>query len=124
MAHAFGKGAGSYLAQSSDKADKDEKARACSAKVTPGKSRNLGDAKALLAVIRRVAEQQGCAKAKPGSTLRLRITVDAAGKIAKVERLAGDATVATAMISKLTGESSTTVARTASEGTLELTIVF
>jgi hypothetical protein len=92
--------------------------------VTPGKSKSLGDSKALLAVIRRVADQQGCAQAKPGSTLRLRITVDGAGKIAKVERLAGDEAVAAAIANKLTGESSATVARAAPEATLEVTIKF
>jgi hypothetical protein len=76
----------------------------------------------LLAVVRRVAEQQGCAKA--GSTLRLRITVDAAGKIAKVERLAGDPVLAAAIAGKLTGASSTTTAQAAPEGTLEVTIRF
>jgi hypothetical protein len=71
-----------------------------------------------------VAEQQGCPQAKPGSTLRLRITVDGAGKITKAERLAGDAAVATAITNKLTGESSATLAQAAPEGTLEVTIGF
>jgi hypothetical protein len=101
-----------------------EKAPACSVKVTPGKSQSLGDSKALLAIIRRVAEQQGCSLAKPGSTLRLRITVDGAGKIAKVERLSGDEAIATAIANKLTGESSTTTGKAAPEGTLEVTIKF
>jgi Ca-activated chloride channel homolog len=101
-----------------------EKVPACSVKVTPGKSQNLDDSKALLAVIRRVAAQQGCSLAKPGSTLRLRVTVDGAGKIAKVERLSGDEAIATAIANKLTGESSTTTAKATPEGTLEVTIKF
>jgi Ca-activated chloride channel family protein len=128
-ARASGKGgAGHDLAKSSDEAEnkaaKDKKGQVCSVKVTPGKSQSLGDSKALLAIVRRVVEQQGCAQAKPGSTLRLRITVDGAGKIAKVERLAGDEAVAAAIANKLTGESSATVARAAPEATLEVTIKF
>jgi Ca-activated chloride channel family protein len=128
-ARASGKGgAGHDLAKSSDEAEnkaaKDKKGQVCSVKVTPGKSQSLGDSKALLAIVRRVVEQQGCAQAKPGSTLRLRITVDGAGKIAKVERLAGDEAVAAAIANKLTGESSATTAKAASEGTLEVTIKF
>jgi hypothetical protein len=114
--------AGRELAKSSDKVAQDEKAPVCSVKVIPGKGHSLGDSKALLAVIRRVAEQQGCAKA--GSTLRLRITVDATGKVTKVERLAGDQVLAAAITGKLTGASSTTTAKSAREGTLEVTIRF
>ncbi|HJX54370.1 MAG TPA: VIT and VWA domain-containing protein [Polyangia bacterium] len=111
-------------AEAEGKTSKDKKAPVCSVKVTPGKSQSLGDSKALLAIIRRVAQQQGCAQAKPGSTLRLRITVDGAGKITKAERLAGDTAVATAIANKLTGESSATLAKAAHAGTLEVTIGF
>jgi Ca-activated chloride channel family protein len=124
-ARASGKeGKGRALADSNNKTAQDEKAPACSVKVTPGKSQSLGDSKALLAVIRRVAAQQGCSPARPGSTLRLRITVNGAGKIAKVERLSGDEAIAAAIAHKLTGESSTTAAKAAPEGTLEVTIKF
>jgi hypothetical protein len=111
-------------AESDDKAVKDKKGQVCSVQLTPGKSQNLGDSKALLAVVRRVAEQEGCARIKPGSLVRLRITVDGAGKIAKVERLTGDETVAAAIANKLTGRSSATTAQAAPEGTLEVTIKF
>ena len=122
-ARADGKGkAGRDLAKTSDKVAQDEKAPVCSVKVIPGKSHRLGDSKALLAVIRRVAEQQGCAKA--GSAIQLRITVDATGKITKAERLAGDQAVAAAISGKLTGASSATTANAAPEGTLEVTIKF
>ena len=114
--------AGHDLAKSSDKVAQDEKTPVCSVKVIPGKSHSLGDSAALLAVIRRVAEQQGCAKA--GRTLRLRITVDATGKVTKVERLAGDQVLAAAITGKLTDASSTTTAKSAREGTLEVTIKF
>jgi Ca-activated chloride channel homolog len=112
------------LADSNNRTTQDEKTPLCTVKVTPGKSQNLSDSKALLTVIRRVTAQQGCSQAKPGSTLRLRITVDGAGKIAKVERLNGDEAIATAIANKLTGESSTTTAKAAPEGTLEVTIKF
>lgn len=114
--------AGHDLAKNSDKVSQDEKTPVCSVKLIPGKSHSLGDSVALLAVIHRVAEQQGCAKA--GSTLRLRITVDATGKIIKVERLAGDEVLAAAITGKLTGVSWATTAKTAPEGTLEVTIKF
>jgi len=114
--------AGNDLAKSSDEVARDRKTPVCSVKVIPGKSHSLGDSAALLAVIRRVAEQQGCAKA--GRTLRLRITVDATGRVTKVERLAGDQILAAAITGKLTGASSTTTAKSAREGMLEVTIKF
>jgi hypothetical protein len=100
----------------------DEKAPVCSVMAIPGKGHRLGDSRALLAVIRRVAEQQGCARA--GSALRLRITVDATGRITKAERLAGDEVLAAVITGKLTGQSSATKAKSAPEGTLEVTIKF
>jgi Ca-activated chloride channel family protein len=114
--------AGHDLAKNSDKVAQDEKTPVCSVKVIPGKSHSLGDSAALLAVIRRVAEQQGCAKA--GRTLRLRITVDATGRVTKVERLSGDQVLFAAITGKLTGASSTTTTKSAREGTLEVTIKF
>jgi Ca-activated chloride channel family protein len=122
-AHTDGKAkAGRALAMSSDGPAQDEMASVCPVKVIPGKSHSLGDSKALLAVIRHAAEQQGCAKA--GSTLRLRITVDSTGKITKVERLAGDQVLAATIAGKLTGASSTTTAKAPAQGTLEVTIRF
>jgi hypothetical protein len=50
--------------------------------------------------------------------------VDATGKVTKVERLAGDQVLAAAITGKLTDASSTTTAKSAREGTLEVTIKF
>jgi Ca-activated chloride channel family protein len=110
-----------FAANDEERTSKDKKASACSVKLTPGKSHNLSDSKALVAVIRRIIEQQACGHS---STIRLRFTVDGAGKIVKAERLAGDEAIAAAIVGRLTGESSATTAQSAPEGTLEVTIKF
>jgi len=111
-----------HAADRDGRAARDEKAPSCSVKLTPGKTENLGEIKPLLDLVRRVVEQQGCGRAKNGSTLRLRITVDKTGKITKLERLAGDKAVAAAITGKLVGQSSATTAK--DTGTLEVTIAF
>ncbi|HEX7599107.1 MAG TPA: VIT domain-containing protein, partial [Polyangia bacterium] len=84
----------------------DKKAPACSVKVSPGKVERVSDIKSLVALVRRLAEAHTCALAKPGATLRLRITVDGTGKITKAERLAGDEAAVATLVAKLTGATS------------------
>jgi len=76
----------------------------------------------LLTTIRQAIEQAACAQAKPGTTLRL--TIDAAGRISKVERLDGDQAVAATIISKLVGLNASVTPQNASEGTAEITVKF
>jgi Ca-activated chloride channel homolog len=112
-------------ARATEKDDKAEKkAPACTVKLVPGKLDKLADIKPLLAAIRQTIEQSNCGQAKPGSTLRLRLTIDAAGKISKVERLEGDQAVAATLIGKLVGGTSASKPQKADEGTAEITVKF
>ena len=117
-----GKGAGSARAEAKDKAD--EKKTTCSVRLVAGKLHNLADTKGLLTTIRQAIEQANCAQAKPGTTLRLRLTINAQGKISKVERLDGDQAVAATIISKLVGLNASVTPQNASEGTAEITVKF
>jgi hypothetical protein len=117
-----GKGAGSARSERKDKAD--EKQAACAVKLVPGKANKLADIKPLLAVLRQAIEQVNCAQAKPGTTLRLRLTIDSAGKISKVERLDGDQAVAGILIGKLVGLNAGVTPQKASEGTAEVSVKF
>jgi hypothetical protein len=117
-----GKGAGSAKTERKDKAD--EKQAACTVRLVPGKVNKLADIRPLLTVLRQAIEQVNCAQAKPGTTLRLRLTVDAAGKISKVERLDGDQTVAATLIGKLVGLSAGVTPQKANEGTAEVSVKF
>jgi Ca-activated chloride channel homolog len=117
-------GMGAARAKREDKDKADEKKAACTVKLVPGKLHNLADIKPLLAAIRQAIEQANCAQAKPGSTLRLRLTIDSAGKISKTERLDGDQAVAATLIGKLVGLTSSVTPQNASEGTAEITVKF
>jgi Ca-activated chloride channel family protein len=111
-------------AKSDKKLGQKDKTPSCSVKVLPGKTERIGESKGLISLVRRVAEEQACGLAKPGSTLRLRITIDGSGRIIIAERLAGDEAVASAIIKKLSGATSASTAAGATEGTVEVTIKF
>lgn len=119
-----GKGAGPAKTETKDRSKAEDKKTACTVKLVPGKLHNLGNIKPLQAVIRQSIEQADCAQAKSGSTLRLRLTIDASGTISKVERLDGDQAVAAILIGKLVGLTTATTPQKASEGTVEITITF
>lgn len=117
-----GKGAGPARTESKDKAA--EQRTACTVKLVPGQLHNLPDIKPLLSTIHQAIAQVHCAQAKPGTTLRLRLTLDAAGKISKVERIDGDQAVAEIIIRKLVGLGSALTPQNAKEGTAEITLRF
>ena len=98
--------------------DKDDKRAACKVSVKIDKAEGARDPAALRRLVERTARAIAC----PGqASLRLRITVDKTGKIAKVEVIAGDKKVGEAMVRKLTSATSATRAQV-DKATIELTI--
>jgi Ca-activated chloride channel family protein len=118
-------GKGEARAKSAEKDDsKEDKKAACAVKVVAGKVQKVADIKPLLTTIRQALEQASCAHAKSGTTLRLRLTIDAAGKISKAERVDGDEGIAATIISKLVGITSASKSDKSGEGTVEITLKF
>jgi hypothetical protein len=96
-----------------------DKAVACTTVVTLDKTEHVGDARALRALVERGARTNGC---QVGGVLKLRITLDGAGKITNVVLVSGDRGTGHGLIRKLTGASSATRATGHAYGTVELTI--
>jgi len=87
------------------KAKKDERP-ATALRVVESGRQSLGDPSALLAAVKAaVVRAHGCGEAP---TLKLRLTVDASGRVVKVERLDGDGKVPTCLSSALAGLQSAT----------------
>jgi Ca-activated chloride channel family protein len=101
-----------------DKKARDE-ASTCTVKVKVDKAESASDTQALRALVERTARAVACAAS---GTLRLRIVLDGAGKIAKVEVVSGDRKIAEAMVRKLTGATSATRATGRKQATVEVTI--
>jgi len=83
------------------------------------KATNAGDTQALRVLVERTARAVTCSPAVP---LRLRISLDRAGKIVKVEVLSGDRQLGEVITRKLTGATSATRATGAEQATVEVTI--
>ena len=96
-----------------------DKAAFCKISVTLDKAEHAGDAQSLRALVERSARTHDC---KVGGPLKLRITVDAAGKITSVVLLSGDSGTGKALVHKLTGAISATRATGHDHGTVELTL--
>lgn len=85
------------------------------------KADKLSDAGALLrAIDAKLAEAKGCFTA--AGSLKLRLTIDKAGKVIKVELVTGDAKAAECFKGKLLGLSSNAKAEGAATGTYEVTL--
>jgi hypothetical protein len=73
----------------------------------------------LQTLVERTARANGC---QVTGSIKLRITLDSAGKIASVVVESGDNGVGQALVRKLTGVTSTTRATSQGKATVELTI--
>jgi len=109
------------LAKDEDKKKSGEKNNpvVCKVVVKIDKAEQAGDTKAMLALVEKAAHAQGCQI--PGA-IKLRVTVDSAGKIASVFVKSGDRVVGQALVRKLTGATSSTRATSRGKATVELTI--
>ncbi|HEX7509001.1 MAG TPA: VIT domain-containing protein [Polyangia bacterium] len=104
-----------------EEADKksSEKTKACKIAVTIDKAEHAGDTQALRALVERSARAHGC---QAMGILKLRITLNGAGKITGVVVVSGDGNVGRTLVRKLTGATSATHATGQDKGTVEVTI--
>ena len=114
-----GAGHGGKLAKAdADDEKTKDKIATCKVTVRIDKAEGVGDTQALRALVERTARAVACAATGP---IQLRLTLDGAAKIAKVEVLSGDRKVGQAMVRKLTG--ATIAARaTSDQATVEVTV--
>ena len=95
------------------------KALACKVVVTVDKAERAGDTQDLRALIERTARLHGC---QATGALKLRITLDGAGKISSVVLVSGDGSAGKALVRKLTGATSATQAKGQAAATVEVTV--
>jgi hypothetical protein len=100
--------------KSGDKA----RSEACSVTVKVDKADGASDPQALRTLVERAASAVACSAPGP---VKLRITLDKAGKIVKVEVVSGDKKAGEALVRKLRGATSTTRAA-GDKATVEVTI--
>jgi Ca-activated chloride channel family protein len=101
------------------KAKDKDRATSCKVNVKIDKADGTGDTQALRALVERTARALACTATGP---MQLRITLDGAGKIAKVEVVSGDRKLGEAIGRKLTGATSATRATGGDKATVEVTI--
>jgi hypothetical protein len=92
----------------------------CRLDAAPVNPRDIGDLRATLAFVQRGPKTWPC-PARVAGSIRLRITVDGAGKITTVEVADGDAAAAAAMAKRLTGKAIAPRAEGSTTGTAMLT---
>ena len=66
--------------------------------------------------------RMSCLTAASGKPIRIRVTVDAHGRVVRIELTAGDRRAEACLRGALVGLSSATVAQAASTGTVEITL--
>jgi Ca-activated chloride channel family protein len=100
-------------------ADKDDR-KACSASAKVDKAENAGDTQALARFVEGIARANACGLS---GEVKLRVTLDRAGKITKVVVLSGRREIGQKLVTKLTGATSATVAGgQAADATVEITV--
>lgn len=100
-----------------------DKSRSLHWTVTAGKVSGLGDAAPLVKAIERLlAASAGCPAPTSVQPIRLRVTVDARGKVTRIEVLGDDGQRGACVVKLLAGMASPTSAAPAATGTVELTI--
>jgi hypothetical protein len=76
----------------------------CRLEAQPESDREVGDLRAAVAVMQRGPRTTPCTAAQRANPLRLRLTIDGAGRIATVERLSGDEKLGTDLAGRLVGQ--------------------
>ena len=79
--------------------------RSCALKASAANERDVGDLRATLAFVKYGPQAWPCPGRADRGEVRLRITIDGAGKVTAVEPAAGDASIATAIAKRLAGKS-------------------
>jgi hypothetical protein len=97
-----------------------EKARrtTCRLVVTPANDRDVADLRSAVAVIQRAPRTVACPGDK--SPLRLRLAIDASGRIATVERLTGDTKLGDSLARTLAGQLCESTVTTPTKGIAQI----
>jgi hypothetical protein len=93
----------------------------CAIKVNPANDRDIGDLRAALAVVKHGPKAWPCPPRAAQSDVRLRISIDGAGKITAAEPVAGDSGIASVTAKRLTGKAIAPRAGGATVGIVVLT---
>jgi len=91
----------------------------CTVSVTVDNAEHTGNTKALRALVEKAARALDCQSA---GAVKMRITLDSAGRITRVDLVAGDSGAGKALVRRLTGATSGTRADGQDKGTVELTV--
>ena len=94
----------------------------CRLEARPESDREVGDLRAAVAVIQRGPKTAPCTSAQIGNPLRLRLSLDGAGKITAVERLSGDPKLGDDLGRKLVGQVSLSKVTSATTGVAQINL--
>jgi hypothetical protein len=94
----------------------------CRLEARPESDREVGDLRAAVAVIQRGPRTAPCPSAQMANPLRLRLSIDSAGKITAVERLSGDEKLADDLMRKLVGQVSLSKVTSATAGVAQISL--
>jgi hypothetical protein len=92
----------------------------CRLAAKPESDREVGDLRAAVAVIQRGPRTAPCAAAQMANLLRLRLSIDSAGKITAVERLSGDEKLGNDLAARLVGQVSQSKVNSATTGVAQI----
>ena len=92
----------------------------CRLEAKPESDREIGDLRAAVAVIQRGPKTVPCTSGQTTNPLRLRLSMDGAGKIAAVERLSGDEKLAGDLVRRLLGQVSLSKVTSATTGVAQI----
>jgi hypothetical protein len=94
----------------------------CRLEARPESDREVGDLRAAVAVIERGPRTVPCPTAQKANPLRLRLSIDSAGKITAVERLSGDEKLADELKRQLLGRVFLSRVASATTGVARITL--
>jgi hypothetical protein len=95
--------------------------KTCKLEIVPESDEKIGDLRAALAVIQH--GPTGCPAPSAAAPVRLRLSIDATGKITAVDALAGDPKFASMLSRRLTGKRTESRIRTATEGVARISVL-
>ena len=92
----------------------------CRLEARPESDREVGDLRAAVAVSQHGPRTAPCTSAQMANPLRLRLSIDSAGRITAVERLSGDEKLGNDLATKLVGQVSLSKITSATTGTAQI----
>ena len=95
----------------------------CKIVVGPESDREVGDLRAAVAVIQTGPSTWPCTSAQTANPLRLRLSIDSAGKITLVERLSGDQKLGDHLVRRLAGQVSLSKVAAVTTGVARILVI-